>query len=375
MDGGVNGSTTTTATVVDETVDDFPPSPPHGPDFSPVGSPESDDVPLPPSDDDPDHLPAEDQPKDLELSSATPALTDDLKLKIMKQVEYYFSDENLLTDKYMMNLIKKKKEGFVPISVIASFRKMKKLTRDNKSIVAALRESSLLVVSSNGKKVKRLNPLPVAAEVKDSKLFTVLVENLPEDHSVENIRRIFAQAGNIRKIRICDPHTPEESKKGGKAEFMISNKLHALVEYETVEAAERAVVTLNNEQDWRNGMRVKLLKRAKYGQRKQGWRVDSERSNTGRASEPSADEENNNLSENQDDTHDEEDGDHLPKEKNGKKGRNHGQTRKQRYRRSNGLGHGTISSSYEAAKPPPGPRMPDGTRGFTMGRGRPPISI
>lgn len=48
------------------------------------------------------------------------------------------------------------------------------------------------------------------------------------------------------------------------------------------------------------------LLQAKYGQRKQGWRVDSERSNTGRASEPSADEENNNLSENQDDTHDEE---------------------------------------------------------------------
>lgn len=89
MDGGVNGSTTTTATVVDETVDDFPPSPPHGPDFSPVGSPESDDVPLPPSDDDPDHLPAEDQPKDLELSSAVPALTDDLKLKIMKQVIFF----------------------------------------------------------------------------------------------------------------------------------------------------------------------------------------------------------------------------------------------------------------------------------------------
>ena len=86
-------------------------------------------------------------------------------------------------------------------------------------------------------------------------------------------------------------------------------------------------------------------------------------------------EENNNLSENQDDTPDEEDGDRLSKEKNGQKGRNRGRPRRQRYRGSNGLGHGTISSSYEAARPPPGPRMPDGTRGFTMGRGRPPISI
>lgn len=40
------------------------------------------------------------------------------------------------------------------------------------------------------------------------------------------------------------------------------------------------------------------------------------------------------------------------------------------------LGHGTLSSSYgaEGSKPPPGPKMPDGTRGFTMGRGRPPVS-
>lgn len=28
------------------------------------------------------------------------------------QVEYYFSDENLPTDKYLMNLLKKDKNGF-----------------------------------------------------------------------------------------------------------------------------------------------------------------------------------------------------------------------------------------------------------------------
>lgn len=43
---------------------------------------------------------------------------------------------------------------------------------------------------------------------------------------------------------------------------------------------------------------------------------------------------------------------------------------------SSSPGHGTTSSSHpiEPSKPPPGPRMPDGTRGFTMGRGRTPIS-
>lgn len=86
----------------------------------------------------------------------------------------------------------------VPIPVIASFRKMKKLTRDYVVIVAALKESSLLViffishsnalvlmksnmlnnirgilflqvVSSDGKKIKRLHPLP-QIEVRDPKV-------------------------------------------------------------------------------------------------------------------------------------------------------------------------------------------------------------
>ncbi|KAJ4703848.1 La-related protein like [Melia azedarach] len=266
----------------------------------------------------------------------------------------------------------------VPISIIASFRKMKKLTRNYAWIVAALRESSLLVVSSNRKKVKRLNPPPVT-EVRDPKLFTVLVENLPEDHSVENIRRIFVTAGNIKNISIRDPHAVDESKKGGKAEYLISSKLHALVEYETVEAAEKAVATLNDEQDWRNGLRVKLLKRmGMYAQRRQAWRgSDSEKNHSGRTSDPAGEEEHNNLSEHHDDTADEEEGEHLSKEKNGQKSRNRGRSRRQRYRGgTNGMGHGSTSLSHalEPSKPPPGPRMPDGTRGFTMGRGRPPTS-
>jgi La-related protein 7 len=277
----------------------------------------------------------------------------------------------------MMSLIKKNKEGFVPIPVIASFRKMKKLIRDYILIAAVLRESSFLVVSSDGKKVKRLHPLP-HIEVRDPKLYTVLVENLPEDHSVENVKRIFGEAGNIKNICIRDPHAVEEPSKSNKAEKHISNKLHALVEYETVEAAEKAVATLNNEQDWRNGMRVKILNRmGKYVQRKQTRKPsDSERNHTGRTSDRAGDEENHNSNEHHDDTPDEEDGDQVHKEKNGQqRGRNRGRGGRQKHRGTNGHGHGTSWSTHahEPSKPPPGPRMPDGTRGFTMGRGRPPV--
>ncbi|CAK9146691.1 unnamed protein product, partial [Ilex paraguariensis] len=61
------------------------------------------------------------------------------------------------------------------------------------------------------------------------------------------------------------------------------------------------------------------------------------------------------------------------KEKNGHRAQNRGRGRRQKYRGTGGQGHGTISSSHgvETSKPPPGPKMPDGTRGFTIGRGRP----
>ncbi|XP_047947783.1 la-related protein 6A [Salvia hispanica] len=339
------------------------------PDSSPVGSPELAETHFPPPTDQP-------QPA---------VLTDDLRRKIIKQVEYYFSDENLPNDKFMLKYVTRNVEGFVPIGVVASFRKMKKLTKDTSWIVAALKESTFLVVSSNGKMVKRLHPLP-SAEIKDPMVCTVLVENLPEDHSVDNLNRLFGEAGTIKNITIRDPHDVIDPKKCTVAEKLISRKLHALVEYDTVEAAEKAVTTLNNEQDWRYGLRVKLLKKLNNpGQKKKVWReLEPDKGSTVQTTEPAASEENHDASEHHDDPHDgvvedvdllsrDKNGPHIPRDKNGQKGRNRGGGRRQKYHATNGHGHGTQYSSHgvEPSKPPPGPKMPDGTRGFTMGRGRP----
>ncbi|GMI77748.1 La related protein 6a [Hibiscus trionum] len=363
-----------------------PLSPPHDShDLISFGSAELEEIEglSPLSDEDPDpghgHAHGQDrgQKQNHENSSANAVLTDDLKNKIIKQVEYYFSDENLQTDKYMMSLIKKNKEGFVSISMIASFRRMKRLTRSHPSIVAALKESSMLVVSSDGKKVKRRNPL-LPIEVRDPKLFTVLVENLPEDHSVENIRRIFGEVGPIKNISLRDPHAVEESKKNARADILVSSKLHALVEYQTAEAAEKAVTTFNDERDWRSGMHVKLLKRmGNYAQRRQAWRgPEPEKNSNARASDQTGDDEKHTSSQHHEGLPDDEDGEPLSKEKNGQRLKNKGRARKPKTRVTNGLGHGATSSSHatEPSKPPPGPRMPDGTRGFTMGRGRPLVS-
>uniref|UniRef100_A0A1J3FSZ6 La-related protein 6A n=1 Tax=Noccaea caerulescens TaxID=107243 RepID=A0A1J3FSZ6_NOCCA len=344
---------------------------------------------LTPSDDDFDHERISGEDRDQEDHGDNPVEADvvvpndELKQKIIRQVEYYFSDENLPSDKFLLNAMKKNKKGFVPISTIASFHKMKKLTRDLALIVSALKESSFLVVSSDGKKVKRLSPLP---EVRDPKIFTVLVENLPEDHSDENIREIFGKAGRIKSVSICDPNAVEESGKGCKKDKYITTRLHAFVEYETVEAAEKAAATLNNEQDWRNGLRVKLLEQAgKFVQRRPARReVDTEKDNTGRVHDQTGGEENkkaNDQQHNHRHHHSDTRADDDVANKNGNKSRVQGRGRRQNQQGSNGHGTSPSSSSsfhqnynhhpVEVTKRPPGPRMPDGTRGFTMGRGKP----
>ncbi|XP_058101104.1 la-related protein 6A-like [Magnolia sinica] len=313
-------------------------------------------------------------------SSKPDPLSDGLRDKIVRQVEYYFSDENLPTDKFLMKFVKKDKEGFVPMAVIASFRKMKKLVQDISLVEAALRTSSQLVVSSDGKKVKRLNALP-DIDIEDAKLRTVLVENLPDDYSTESIQRIFGDIGNIKNICIRNPHSTEESTKASKAEKVISSKLHALIEYETIEAAEKAVATLNNEKNWRSGMQVELLlkRMQKYGFAPKGRKGTlPEKSNHSTAADTAGDEKNK-SSVHHDETHEEEhEEEHLQSEKGGRRGRNRGRGRNHSHRHYNinGHGHGSVSGpgSEGLTKPPPGPRMPDGTRGFTMGRGKPPTS-
>ncbi|XP_076897241.1 la-related protein 6A-like [Bidens hawaiensis] len=310
--------------------------------------------------------------------TGTPVLTDELRDKIIKQVEYYLSDENLRTDKFLLKYLTKDEEGYVPIAVIATFKRMKKLTHHKSLIVAALKESSLLALSSNEKKVKRIHPFPLT-EFLDPELCTVLVENLPEDHTIENMKKIFCHAGTIKKIAIHEENAAKDTRKCSIEEKLLSGKLYASVEYETVEAAEKAVATLNNEQDWRHGMRVKLLKRrVKNTQKKKGH--DSEKKHNVHVDSP-GDKENQQSSEHHDDTPDDEHaphiGEHQAMDKNGHRGQNSRRSRKPKHQGPSGMGHGTPihNHGHEISKPPPGPRMPDGTRGFTMGRGRVAVNV
>lgn len=318
-----------------------------------------------------------------EAGSDGVVLTDELRNRIVKQVEYYFSDENLPTDEFLLNYVKKNNKGFVPIEIIASFRRMKKLVQDLSVIEAALRTSSKLVVSSNGKRVRRLHPLP-HKELKDSKKSTVLVENLPPDFSVESIQEKFATVGKVVNITINDPESVKEFSTAKKPDFNLSFKAHVLVEYEAVEAAEKAVTALSDESNWRTGMKVRLL--SKQSVMGPGKYKKPSKENQDAVSKMI--DQNQHSKEDQLKTLEKISGadavgitkdrdnlkpvfitetEHQDQKPNarGRKGWYKGQGQMQQNANKQGS-----CGSESLNKPISGPRMPDGTRGFTLGRGR-----
>lgn len=78
--------------------------------------------------------------------------------EIRRQVEYYFSDENLPTDKYLLEFCRGKENLPVSVGRICSFKKMRHY-KPRKQVVAALRKSDFLDVSEDGKTIKRKIPL------------------------------------------------------------------------------------------------------------------------------------------------------------------------------------------------------------------------
>ncbi|CAA2968364.1 Hypothetical predicted protein [Olea europaea subsp. europaea] len=74
-----------------------------------------------------------------------------LKANIVKQIEYYFSDENLQNDHYLISLMDD--QGWVPISIIAGFKRVKSMSTDIPFILDALHASSTVEVQ--GERLRR----------------------------------------------------------------------------------------------------------------------------------------------------------------------------------------------------------------------------
>ncbi|MCE3051901.1 hypothetical protein HAX54_051168 [Datura stramonium] len=346
---------------------------------------------------------------DLDHASKHGGLTDEAAQKIVNQVEFYFSDLNLATTDA---------SGIgsgLPISVVALFKKIKALISSHAQLAQVLRSSAKLVVSEDGMRVKRKIPL-TETDLEELQSRIVIAENLPEDHCHQNLMKIFSAVGSVKMIRTCLPQSSNGGASSGsrtaKSDSMLySNKLHTFVEYESVELAERAVEELNDEDNWRNALKVRLLPRStsqgKSGQAR-GKNVGHESEHNFKGDDSFALEVNEKLNE-ESHHHIDAKSNELPEEHGNdrqRRGRGRGRVKGQgqgqgrgrpQFHQNNRGGHlgapmsnvnrgsnvgnapshinlvGPGQPVYEqlaAAKQSSVPRMPDGTKGFSMGRGK-----
>ncbi|CAI9117043.1 OLC1v1018355C1 [Oldenlandia corymbosa var. corymbosa] len=84
-----------------------------------------------------------------------PVMDPSLPTLILRQIDYYFSDANLVKDDYLRSNMDE--EGWVPVSLIASFPRVQQLTVDIPLILESLKASPVVEIKDQGDKIRRRN--------------------------------------------------------------------------------------------------------------------------------------------------------------------------------------------------------------------------
>lgn len=193
------------------------------------------------------------------------APTDELAAKIVAQIEFYFSDANIVKDAFLLKHVRRNKHGYVNLKLITSFKKMKALTKDFRVVAHSVRRlSDKLEVNDEGNKVRRTAPLPDYDETTPSR--TVVVSNLPsaDNTTVESVADLFKDCGEIALVRVLRPGKPlpPDVKKQLSKHPETGAATVALVEFEKHEGAAKAVAKATRDSsrtDWRTSLCVTPL--------------------------------------------------------------------------------------------------------------------
>jgi len=186
--------------------------------------------------------------------------SDDMVDQIIIASEYYFSDENLAKDHYLLRQICQKSEGFLSVKLLTALKNVKRLSKDWRVTSYALKKSTRLELNAEGTKVKRVAALPEQV-LKARQITNVIAIKIPmEFSSVSSITQLFAQYGKITLVRVLLPgrQVPCDLRNYATQVPDMGNSLCAVVEYETEAEACVACRELNSKR-YTSGLRSALL--------------------------------------------------------------------------------------------------------------------
>ncbi|XP_065217478.1 la-related protein 6-like [Planococcus citri] len=167
---------------------------------------------------------------------------EELTKRIVDQVEYYFSDENIVKDAFLLKHVRRNKEGYVSLKLIASFKRVKHIARDWRVVRVALEKSTKLEINEAGTKLRRKDPLPLYDQTTPSRT-VVAVDIPPEKATIECIAELFRTCGEIALVRILRPGNPipADVRPFYNKHPEMHNTVSALVEFVRTESAHNAL--------------------------------------------------------------------------------------------------------------------------------------
>jgi hypothetical protein len=114
------------------------------------------------------------------MSAAATQNPDELAAQLRYQLEFYFSPENLARDSHLTQQMDG--EGYVNISVIASFGRVCSMTTDIGFVTQTMRDSKVLQVDESGTKVR----------VRKKPRTTLILRSIPNSLSSEEVKAFFS---------------------------------------------------------------------------------------------------------------------------------------------------------------------------------------
>jgi hypothetical protein len=180
-------------------------------------------------------------------------------LEICQQVEEYLSDDYLATDKYLLRQLRSKSEGYLSVKLLTSFKKIKKLTRDWRVTAHALKISSIVELSNDGHRVKRIANLPENLR-RGRTMTSILAIRVPDDWAtLEAITNIFSAYGNITLARVLRPGRaiPPDLRNYATQIPDMGATTCAVVDFDSTDSAHECCRGLRDKN--LRGMRIALL--------------------------------------------------------------------------------------------------------------------
>lgn len=162
------------------------------------------------------------------------------KKELLRQLEFYFSDVNLLNDKFLRNLLNRDNDKGVDINIILNFNKVKEIMKgideDNAKISLlkkSVDHSKKLKIFKN-KLIRREKFEMNKLNQKDLDKKSIYVENVPKEITHDILYKLFTNYGKVLHISIPKFSDTKQSKG------------FAFIIFEKEEQADKALKECNN---------------------------------------------------------------------------------------------------------------------------------